>query len=150
LKLSRVHCCWHDNQFEVFSLCQNLLNEAKQHVCVQCTLMGLVENNDWIFFELVIEHGLSEKHTVSHVFENCFSGSMVFESDWVTNFLTQFDVHLLADSLSDWHCSDPSWLGAGNGFSLISVTSLDEELGNLCGFTRACLSDQDQSLILSH
>jgi hypothetical protein len=29
----------------------------------------------------VIEHGLSEKHTVSHVFENCFSGSMVFESD---------------------------------------------------------------------
>ena len=59
LEFGGVHCGRHDDQFQVFSLCQNLLNEPEQDISVECTLMGLIENDDRILFEFVVHHGLS-------------------------------------------------------------------------------------------
>ena len=59
LEFGGIHCGRHDDQLQVFSLGQNLLDESEQDVGVECTFMGLVKNDHRVLFELVVHHGFS-------------------------------------------------------------------------------------------
>ena len=111
--------------------------------------MGLIDNHDRIRFQIRLIHKFPQQHTISHIFNHSILTSIILKSNRISNFLPQFDSHLLSHSGSHTHSSYSSWLSASN-FSLSCVTNFMKILWQLGCFARTCLADHDDYLVISN
>ncbi|KAI6756452.1 hypothetical protein HG530_012188 [Fusarium avenaceum] len=114
LELFGIESSRHDDDLEVGTAHRDLLKQSHENIGGKGTFVGLVENDAAVAGHLMIMHGLAQKHTISHVLEHGLGTGHVLETDTVTNFLTQRDVHLVGDTLRNRHGGDSTGLGTSD------------------------------------
>ena len=80
-KLLSIHSSRSDNDLNISPLLCNFLQNAKQHISVQTSLMGFVHNNGRVHLELVVVQTFSKQDTISHVLDLCLVGGAILETD---------------------------------------------------------------------
>ena len=146
-KLPSFESSWCDNQEEITSFFCNFFEDTEQNICIDGPLMCLIEHNDRILTKVLINEGLPEEHTVSHVLNKSFTWGMILEPDGIPHLFSQFDIHFLANSLGDAHGCNSSRLGAPN-FSSLGKASVEEILSDLGGFPAASFSNNNQNVVI--
>ena len=74
--------------------------------------MGLVQHNATIVRHGLIDQGLSQQHSVSHILDDGLLSSAVLEPDTVADLLAELDLHLLTDPFGHTHGCHSSRLSA--------------------------------------
>lgn len=111
------------------------------------SFVSFINNQCWITFQIRFHHKLSQKHTVSHIFDDCAFTCVILKSNRISDLFSDFASHLLTDSCCYTHSCDPSWLGASD-LSPFSISNLMQILRQLSSFSRACLSNHNNNLIV--
>ena len=62
-----------------------LLEEAEEHVSVDCPLVGLVQHDNGVLAQLRVYQALSQQHTVCHVLDHSLGAGAVLETDGVAH-----------------------------------------------------------------
>ena len=109
--------------------------------------MSLVKHDYRILTQILVNQSLSQKHTVSHVFYESFAWSVIFKTNWITDLVSQFHIHLLTHSFCNTHSSYSSGLSAAY-FTSFCKSSFIKILSNLCGLSWTCLSDNNQHIVV--
>ena len=94
-EFNRIQCGRGDDEFEVIALLNGLLEEAEEHIRVDCALVGLVQHEDRVLAQVGVDKALSQKHTFCHVLDLRLGGCAVLETNGVAHLLTQTTPELL-------------------------------------------------------
>ncbi|KAI6768899.1 hypothetical protein HG531_011088 [Fusarium graminearum] len=114
LEFLSVKSSRHDDNLKVGAAHGNLLEQGHKNIGRKGTFVSLIENNTAIARHLVVVHGLAQKHTIGHVLEHGLGTCHVLETNAVTDFLTQGNVHFVGDTLRDRHGGDSTRLGTSD------------------------------------
>lgn len=63
----------------------HLLEQPKQHVCVDRALVSLVQDDDAVVLKLIVQQALAQQHAVGHVLDVRRGAGAVLETDGVTD-----------------------------------------------------------------
>ena len=137
----------HDDDLEVRPPLYNLLQQTHQDIRGERTFVGFVKNDCAVALQVVVVHSLAQQHTICHVLHDGLRASHVLETNAVTDLLAQCDVHLLRHTLRNRHGGHTTRLCTGHHLALRLRQIIEEdELRNLCSFTRTGLTNEDQNL----
>lgn len=137
----------HDDDLEIRTAFRDILEQTHENVGRESTLVSLVENDGRVSGEHVVVHRFSEEHTIRHVpskalflnllfvsrdrnQENSLEESVgtraVFETNAVSDFLAERNIHLVRDTLRDTHRRDSP------GLCTCDLESGPPEMGQIC------------------
>lgn len=137
-----------NQEFQVWPEPCHIFDKSKQDICMQSPLVSLINHETRVRLQIRLRQELPQQHTISHIFEHGAIWSTVFESNAIANLMAEFAPNFLGDSGGNGHRCNTSRLRYTN-FAIFSVANLMEELRHLCSFTWACLSNDNQNLIVS-
>jgi hypothetical protein len=119
----------HDDNLQVGSSFCDIFEETHQDVGSEGAFVRFVQDDGTITFELRIVHGLSEQHSVRHVFkESRASFGHVFETDRISDLFPKGHCEgqawssVVARRYSDWQSCSPSISSATRLATLIAAT----------------------------
>ena len=115
------------------------LDNSKEDVSVDSSLMSLIQHNPAVTKQFVIQHGLSEQHTISLVQEPGAGVTHILEPDPVAHQTTHLTSHLSGHSLGQADSCHSSGLGDAH-FLVSEQLGIPEKLGHLGGLARTSLS----------
>lgn len=109
--------------------------------------MSFIKDDGGILAQVVVAHGLTQQHTIGHVFEYGFRSRHIFEANIVADLLSKSYVKLVGYTLGNRHSSDSTWLGATYHFFLhMRLVIVKDKLWYLSGLPRARLPNEDEEL----
>lgn len=62
-----------------------LFQQSKEDICVNGSLVGLVQHDDGILSEVGVNQALSQQHAVCHVLDDCFWAGAILKSNSVAH-----------------------------------------------------------------
>ena len=94
-EFDRIQCCRSDDEFEIVTLLNCLLEKTEKYVRMDSALVGLIQHKDRVLAQVGINEALSQKHTFRHIFNFRFWCCTVLKTNGVTDFLAQTTSKLL-------------------------------------------------------
>ena len=137
-----------DDDLEVGTLGQQLLEVAQDEVDVEAALVRLVDDQGVVAGQQPVPLQLGEQDAVGHHLEQRVLAGLVGEPHLVADRGAELDAQLLADPLGDRACRDPTGLGVAD-HPLDPAAQLEADLGQLGGLARAGLAGDDHDLVLA-
>lgn len=118
-----VHGGWGDDDLDISSFLGHFLEDAEQNIGIQASLVGFVHDDGAVHLQFIVIQAFSQQDTVGHVFDDCLVWGAILETDGVSNYASQFVVHLLRHSFCHWNCCHSSGLCAADD-SVFSIAIL--------------------------
>lgn len=147
LELLRIQSSRHDYNFEVVSALGDLLEQGHQNIRRKGSLVSFVNDDAGVPRHVVVVHTLAQQLTVGHVLEEGLLGGTVVETYRVTDLLSEFNVHLVCDTLSDTGGSDTTGLGTSDQLAgELGEFIVDDILRDLCCLSGTGLTDKHHDL----
>ncbi|OAF56016.1 hypothetical protein VC83_07976 [Pseudogymnoascus destructans] len=143
----RVHSSRCDDQLQVSSAGQDVLEKSHEHISVESALVGLVHDDTRIPVQIWLIERLAQQDTVCHILDNRLLARAILETDRIPNRAAKLAFHLLAHTLCHTHRCHTTWLGAPDHPPL-PIPILVKELRQLGRFTRPRLSHNDNNLVI--
>ena len=132
-----------DDELEVRTPGQQLLEEAEQEVDVQAALVGLVDDDRVVAAQQPVALDLGEQQAVGDEPHQRLLPGLVVEAHAVADGAAERDLELVGDPLRDGACGDPPRLGVGDRGS----PELEADLRQLGRLARAGLAGDDHDLV---
>mmetsp|Transcript_64460 Transcript_64460/g.168752 ORF Transcript_64460/g.168752 Transcript_64460/m.168752 type:complete len:233 (+) Transcript_64460:1668-2366(+) len=126
----------------------NLTENAKEHVSVQGSLVGLVHDHCTVPIQVRLDQRLTQQHTIRHVLDERVLVCAILEADGIPDSRPQFAALLISNPLCHRHGGNTSWLGTSNQ-PVESVACFVEVLGKLRRLSGSRLPDAHENLVLS-
>ena len=123
------------------------LTISQQEINIKRSLVGLVQNNDFVLFEIAIALGLGQQDAIGHQFDVGLWIGFVGKADLETDILPESLAEFLRNPRGDAASSDTSGLCVTN-YPGTAVSCMQAELGKLRRFTRTGFPADDDHLML--
>ena len=146
-KLLCVKCGGRDEQLQVWTTTCNILHQTKENVGMQCTLVGFVNHQSTVAAEVWLGQEFSQQHAISHVLQCSLFGCSIFETNGVSNLVSDFDSNFLGHTGSNTHSCHTTGLSTSNLHAILAVPVLVQVLWELRRFSGTRFTNDDQDLI---
>ncbi len=137
-----------DDDLQVGSARQQLLEVAEDEVDVEGALVGLVDDDRVVLAQVPVPLHLVEQDAVGHHLHEGVVARLVGEAHLVADGRAELDLELLGDPLGDRPRRDAPRLGVPDQ-ALGAPADLEADLGQLGGLPRAGLAGNDDDLVLA-
>ncbi|MNM99836.1 hypothetical protein D3C81_1124070 [compost metagenome] len=136
-----------DDQLEVGPARQQGLEEAEEEVDVQAALVGLVDDDRVVAFQVAVVLGLGEQDAVGHQLDQGVLVALVLETHLIADQRTQRCTDLLGDPRRHAARRQPAWLGVADQ-AVGAAPQFEADLRQLGGLARARLAGDHHHLML--
>ena len=137
-----------DDNLQIRTAWQQLLEIAEDEVDVQAALMGFVDDEGVVATELAILLQLGEQDAVGHQLDVRIRGDLVGEPDLVADGFAERRAELLGDPFGHGSRRDATWLGVPD-HAAHTPTEFEADLRQLRGLARAGLPRHDHDLVVA-
>src|SRR6266581_3374775 len=135
-----------DDQLQVGTARQQLLQVAEQKIDVEAALVGLVENDSVIAAKERIALGFGEQDAIGHQFDVGVARDAVGEADLVADVLAGFALELLGDARRRGPRGDAPRLGVADQAGA-AAAHFEADLRQLGGLARTRFAADDDDLV---
>jgi hypothetical protein len=135
-----------NDQLEIRSPRQQLLEVAEQEINVKAALMRLVDNDCVVLAQQRIGLGFCQQDTVRHEFDPGAARQGVVEADLETDNFARRRIQFLRDPLCGRRSSDASWLGVPDQ-TFFAAAEFEANFRQLRCFARTGFAADDNHLV---
>ncbi len=136
-----------DDDLQVRAPRQQGLEVAEEEVDVQAALVGLVDDDRVVAFQVAIVLGFRQQDAVGHQLDQGAGIALVLEAHLVAHQRAQGRGQLFGDSAGHAAGGNPPGLGMADQ-AMLATTDFQADLRQLGGLARAGLAGNDQHLML--
>ena len=121
---------------------------AQDKIDVKAAFMSFIDNDRIVGFQHGVFLDLIKQDAVGHYLYCSVALRLVGKADFSADFIAKANSKLLGDALGDRQCGDATWLGATDDAAGFARVGIEQELGQLGGFTGSGFTSNNKYRVL--